>query len=150
MIRREQMVARRLRFSCLEPTRQSASAGVPFYSKRGGVHMRYCKLCAYAFLVLLILLAGCQSPDDSPRTTTPQEQASAQNTQVHPTVSAVASEGQDGQWNVVHQMQVEHRPKFAAFMDQEFGITGCSDNPATVHYTSDGGQSWTRAENIEG
>ena len=112
--------------------------------------MGYRKLCAFAFTVFLILLAGCQSPDDSPRTTTPQERASAKNTQIHPTVSAVASEGQDGQWNVVDQMQVEHRATFAAFMNQEFGVAGCSGHPPEIYYTSDGGQSWTRSENAPG
>lgn len=112
--------------------------------------MGYCKLCAFAFPVLLILLSGCQSPDDSPRTATPQEQTSAQDTQVHPTVSAVASEGQDGQWIVVNKMQVEHNVTFVAFMNQEFGVTGCSGHPPTIHYTSDGGQSWTSSEDVQG
>ena len=111
--------------------------------------MRYCKLYAFAFPVLLILLSGCQ-PDDSPRTTTPQELTSAQNTQVHPTVSAVALAGQDGQWIVANQMQVEHSVTFVAFLNQEFGVTGCSGHPPTIYYTSDGGQSWISSENVSG
>jgi hypothetical protein len=90
--------------------------------------MRYRKLCTFVFSVLLVLPAGCQSPDDSPRTATPQEQA---------------------RWNVVYQMQVEREVSIAAFMDQESGFTVWCGNPATMHYTSDGGQSWTRSEHIQ-
>jgi hypothetical protein len=35
-------------------------------------------------------------------------------------------------------------------VNQEFGITGCSGHPPTIHCTSDGGQSWTRSDDIPG
>lgn len=48
-------------------------------------------------------------------------------------------------------MQVEQKATFAAFTNEEFGITGGLPQEAnTVYITSDEGQSWIRSETFTG
>jgi photosystem II stability/assembly factor-like uncharacterized protein len=99
-------------------------------------------LCTIS-LVLVILLVGCQSPDLVPSDTDIAEQANGQVSQVPPTVVPVSTEEPSEAWQIVKQIQPEHRPKYAAFMNELFGVTGCGQI-GRPSFTADGGQSWTQ------
>lgn len=101
------------------------------------------------FLVLLLLLVACQTPADEPSAA--QEQASVTDTTAPPTeapeeaatlIPPTATEEPAEPWQLVKQVQQEHNPSFAAFMNPEFGMTGCVGEIATLYLTLDGGQSW--------
>ena len=84
-----------------------------------------------AFLVLLcIALAGC-----APAAT--------------PTAAPTAAE-QQYRWEVVLQTEVTQPVRMAAFLDENFGLTGGSDSAGRAHVTTDGGQTWTLAESSAG
>jgi photosystem II stability/assembly factor-like uncharacterized protein len=110
--------------------------------------MGYWKHCAIACAVVLILLAGCQT-SDTPERTNQQEEANIQDSQIHPTDTIETREKREDPWQVVHQ--VEKKQSVAAFMNHEFGITGCSGgfNQQTF-YTSNGGRSWMESETNPG
>lgn len=77
-------------------------------------------ICISLLTLLSILLIGCTAPADPA-----------------PVVLG-------GEWKVVLQVKVEQPVRMAAFLDEDFGLTGGASNRAYV--TTDGGQAWTMAE----
>ena len=48
-------------------------------------------------------------------------------------------------WEIVRQLEVEHRTTVVGFHDESFGIT--VGYAGAVYYTVDGGETWTKANN---
>jgi hypothetical protein len=63
----------------------------------------------------------------------------------------VPAEESQAQWAaVVPQPKVGQKVRMAAFLDENFGVTGGAGNVGKAHYTSDGGQTWTMADSSGG
>lgn len=56
----------------------------------------------------------------------------------------------DSPWKIVRQVRVKQPTRMAAFLDESFGVTGGAGDQGKVHYTTDGGQTWTLAESSGG
>jgi photosystem II stability/assembly factor-like uncharacterized protein len=109
------------------------------------------KNIAIACAMVLILLAGCQTSDDTPESINQQEETNIQDPQIDPTDTIDTQEKPDGPWHVVSQMQFEYRNNLVAFMNHEFGIRGnTGGRDRKIYYTSNGGQSWAGSENNPG
>jgi photosystem II stability/assembly factor-like uncharacterized protein len=94
------------------------------------------------FILLLILfLAACQSSASTPPESSALQAAGAPATPVQVTATAVPPEEPADRWQIVRQIQPEHRPKYAAFLNETFGVTGCGQI-GRPSFTADGGQSW--------
>ncbi len=105
-------------------------------------------LSSIAILLFVLFLAACQSEDPAAEETAVQESAlpetaGAQTTPVPPTVAPDPTAEPSDTWQIVKKIQPEHQPKYAAFMNELFGVTGCGQI-GRPSFTSDGGQSWTQ------
>jgi hypothetical protein len=91
-------------------------------------------------VILSGAIAGC-----APGSTDPEDGAGniaeATNTAPAPTVQAA------GRWEIVLEKRIEQPLRIAAFLDKTFGLTGGPSEPGMAHYTTDGGQTWTMADN---
>lgn len=93
-------------------------------------------------ILVSILLAGCASATSSPPAETSQVEVEASATTTAATPSQVQD---DGRWEVILQTEGEKPMRMAAFLDENTGYTS-GPQANKVHYTSDGGQTWTKAE----
>ncbi len=100
-------------------------------------------LSGITILLLIVLLSACQSSNTEPADGFTQETTSAQAAQAQPTNTAVLTEEPSEAWQIVRQLQPDHKPKYAAFMNESFGVTGCGQI-GRPSFTNDGGQSWTQ------
>ena len=55
-----------------------------------------------------------------------------------------------GEWQVAFQTKVEQPVRMGAFLDETFGVTGGFSGAGKAHYTTDGGGTWTMAEDSGG
>jgi photosystem II stability/assembly factor-like uncharacterized protein len=55
-----------------------------------------------------------------------------------------------GEWKVVHQAEAKQPARMVAFLDETFGVTGGFSGAGKAHYTTDGGETWTMAEDSGG
>ena len=55
-----------------------------------------------------------------------------------------------GEWEVAFQASVEQPVRMAAFLDETLGVTGGFSGAGKAHYTTDGGATWTMAEDSGG
>ena len=56
-----------------------------------------------------------------------------------------------GQWEVVvPQTNFGEKLRVAAFLNENFGITGGAGDVGKAHYTPDGGKNWTTADSSGG
>ena len=56
-----------------------------------------------------------------------------------------------GQWEViVPQTNFGEKLRVAAFLNENFGITGGAGDIGKAHYTSDGGKNWATADSSGG
>ena len=86
----------------------------------------------------IFLLMGCRSTDVSAPSATPSL------VPIHAT--AVPTQAVDAdQWQVISQIEVTHPTTIAGFLNDTFGITAGPDGE--THYTTDGGKTWTKANN---
>jgi len=53
-------------------------------------------------------------------------------------------------WELVYEMDIPQGVRMAAFIDQNFGLTGGPDSTGKAHITQDGGKTWTAAGNSSG
>jgi photosystem II stability/assembly factor-like uncharacterized protein len=96
-----------------------------------------------AISLLVLFLASCQSSNPAPADSAEPEKAGAPATQIQPTATAVPAEEPTDRWQIVRQIQPDHQPKYAAFMNDIVGVTSCGQI-GRPSFTSDGGQSWTQ------
>ena len=91
--------------------------------------------------LIIALLSACQSADEVSPTITAEETAVAQASLLPPTETPEPTAVPADQWQVVAQLKPEHEPKYAAFINELFGVTGCGKD-GRPFFTADGGQSW--------
>ncbi len=112
---------------------------------------------SFVVLVLsLALLVGCASgPTPTPTAvvpvapTEPPVPATLVPTEPPATATVLPTEEvvqvEYGPWEIVLQTEVEQPTRMAAFLDENFGVTGGAAGPGKAHYTADGGNTWTKA-----
>ncbi|MCP4598959.1 MAG: hypothetical protein GY847_00185 [Proteobacteria bacterium] len=95
--------------------------------------------------LFLALLVGCASGT----TPTPPAVVEVAPTEPPATAMDVSTEevaaDENGPWEVVFHTEVEQPTRMAAFLDENFGVTGGAAGPGKAHYTADGGKTWTQA-----
>jgi hypothetical protein len=92
------------------------------------------------------LLLGCQAPDAAPVESAAAEVTNAVDTEAPVLESEVAPEEPYEPWQVVKEMEIEHKPTFAAFSDELIGATDCGMDNYAPSFTADGGNSWVRPD----
>jgi len=97
-----------------------------------------------SLLALLVPLTGCNAPAATmpPAASTPATAAAL-------TATAAPAESASP-WEVVLQTRVKQPVRMAAFLDETFGLTGGPDYAGRAQHTTDGGQTWTMAEDSAG
>jgi photosystem II stability/assembly factor-like uncharacterized protein len=100
-------------------------------------------LSGITILFLVIFLAACQPSASTPPESSMLETADTPVTQLQAKATAVPTEEPTDRWQIIRQIQPEHRPKYAAFLNETFGVTGCG-HIGRPSFTADGGQSWTQ------
>jgi hypothetical protein len=100
------------------------------------------------FLVLIVLLLlmvmGC-----APAATPPPDTAASDQTE-ETAVEAPPQAEEDTAWEVVLQKELEQPARMAAFLNEEFGLTGGPGDPGKASFTIDEGQTWTQADDSLG
>jgi len=95
-------------------------------------------------LLLITLLLGCQSqPDEPVESANPgaEQPLDPSESEVESSTVPEPSAEPSAAWQIVKQIQPEHKPKYAAFMNELFGATGCGEK-FVPSFTADGGQTW--------
>jgi len=112
----------------------------------------YHRMIVMFILALLFAwtLSGCSSPatqapepTQAPAPTQPPAPTST-TAPVMDTATPVVVED-TGPWELIIKTTVEQPVRMAAFMDENFGVTGGADSTGQAYYTTDGGASWTRS-----
>lgn len=99
-------------------------------------------------LILLVFLAGCTSPvanEPAPEAGQPVEPVQYQPTPVPPADLEIHDEKTG--WELVREMKIERQVRMAAFLNENFGLTGGPNTPGIARTTKDGGANWTVAGN---
>lgn len=107
--------------------------------------MKQVKYLGALALLLASLLAACCMPTTQPAPTEPPPAATEP-----PADTKVPTEEASGSWEAVLDLEVEQTLRMAAFLDGKVGYTGGEATEGRVHYTTDGGQTWTMAESSGG
>ena len=105
-----------------------------------------CYLCRIVILLFLLLFSGCREAEAEPPENAPDApvEVSAQQVETtEPTATVQPATTPSEQWQIIKELRPEHKPKYAAFMNELFGITGCGSN-IQPSFTADGGQTWNR------
>lgn len=90
--------------------------------------MKSTRFFIFTGLLALLFSAGCTQPE--------------------PEVSATENQRE---WKLVEpRPNVEQKVRMAAFLDDNFGVTGGAGAFGKVHYTTDGGRTWTISETSGG
>lgn len=96
-------------------------------------------------LLIMIVAAGC-----TPAATPPPPTATLPPPTDPPATTTPMEAKDNSPWKIVHQIEVEQPMRMAAFLDANFGLTGGFSDPGKAHYTTDGGQTWTKADTSGG
>ena len=111
--------------------------------------MKYVNIFILLIMLVALLIAGCTSaatpaPVDKPA------QAPAADTPPAPAQAVAAPAKVDSPWQVVLEKEVKQGMRMAAFLDENFGLTGGPDTPGKAQYTTDGGKLRTMADTSGG
>lgn len=103
-------------------------------------------LIVLAFLSLGVLVSCAQA--SAPSSTTPADSQSpaidaTDAPDLEPTEPTQAE--QSSSWQTLQEMKVKHKTTVAGFLNDQFGLT--AGYAGEIHYTTDGGKTWPRAEN---
>jgi hypothetical protein len=105
--------------------------------------MKHAKFLVLLALLLLMVI-GC-----APTATPPPDTATPDQTEV--TAAEAPAEVEEAPaWEVVLQKELEQPARMAAFLNEEFGLTGGPGDPGKASYTTDGGQTWPQADSSLG
>jgi hypothetical protein len=110
--------------------------------------MKYIRVFMFLMVLVALLIAGCTSAAVPPPAGEPAE-APAADVPSAPT-EAAAPATDDSPWQVVLDIEVEQPMRMAAFLDENFGLTGGADNAGKAQYTTNGGEIWTMADTSGG
>jgi hypothetical protein len=95
-------------------------------------------------LLLLTSLIGC-APSATPAP------AAAVDAEVKAETTATPALAQaEGRWEVMLETEIEQPVRMGAFLNETFGVTGGATGAGRAHYTTDGGQTWTKADSSGG
>ncbi|RPI24447.1 MAG: hypothetical protein EHM70_21295, partial [Chloroflexota bacterium] len=95
------------------------------------------------------LLAGCASPTTQVPAPTQPPAPTPTQAPPPPTDTPVVFETLEP-WELIFEKDVDHPVRMAAFIDQNFGLTGGANMEGQAHLTTDGGQTWTQGTNSSG
>ncbi|MBN1995722.1 MAG: hypothetical protein JW953_23745 [Anaerolineae bacterium] len=98
--------------------------------------MKYTRVFMFLIVLVALLIAGCASAAAPPAADEPAE--------------APAAAPNDSPWQVVLDIEVEQPMRMAAFLDENFGLTGGADTAGKAQYTTNGGEIWTMADTSGG
>jgi len=109
--------------------------------------MKTIRILIFLMVLVALLMVGCTSaatpaPADKPA------QAPAADTPSAPAQAAPAKA--DSPWQVVFEKEAKQPKRLAAFLDENFGLTGGPDSGGKAQYTTDGGKIWTMADTSSG
>ncbi len=105
-----------------------------------------CYLFRITILLFFLILSSCQEPAAGPLDNdleAPAESSAEQADTLEPTATAKPTTMPSAKWQIIKELQPEHQPKYAAFMNELFGVTGCGTN-IQPSFTADGGQTWNQ------
>jgi photosystem II stability/assembly factor-like uncharacterized protein len=120
--------------------------------------MKTIKVVILLMALVALLIAGCTSAATLPPADKPAPTPAA-NTPPPPTQAAAAPAKADSPWQVVLEKEVKQSLSRAAFLNENFGLTGGyynivlaggADTTGKVQYTTDGGKMWTMADTTTG
>jgi hypothetical protein len=98
------------------------------------------KQTKYLSVLALLLIGGMVGCTPAPTAPPPMPTELPADTAV-PTPAEEASS-----WEVIIQADIEQPVRMAAFLDNQVGFTGGPGADGTAQYTTDGGKTWTVAE----
>ncbi|MBN1219180.1 MAG: hypothetical protein JXM69_09640 [Anaerolineae bacterium] len=109
--------------------------------------MKYARVFIFLMVLVSLLVAGCASAAAPPPADEPVEAPTA-DVPSAPTEAAPATD--DSPWQIVLDIEVEQPMRMAAFLDENFGLTGGADTAGKAQYTTNGGEIWTMADTSGG
>lgn len=95
-------------------------------------------ICSWTLILLIlpVLMVGCVP-------VVPPSPATATHTGAEATAILPPTQTEDAGWEVILQVDVGHPTIAAEFLDEAFGVT--VGDSSELDYTTDGGQTWSRA-----
>jgi photosystem II stability/assembly factor-like uncharacterized protein len=117
-----------------------------FMEKKGT--MRYTRIFIFLMILVSVSITGCATTVSS--TSSEVSQVEVDSATMAEAEAAPSQAEESGAWEVVLQTEVEQPVRMAAFLDENFGLTGGANSAGRVHVTTDGGQAWTMAESSLG
>jgi photosystem II stability/assembly factor-like uncharacterized protein len=94
-------------------------------------------------LSMTLVIAGCAKPARSEDITPSPALTEEETTTPDPTPASEPTP--EPEWTVVNDLKVDHPTYSEGFLNENYGIT--VGYVGEIHYTTDGGQTWPRAEN---
>ncbi|MBH1939650.1 hypothetical protein I5677_01930 [Mobilitalea sibirica] len=88
-----------------------------------------------------------EGDDTSVHTDTVQE---VDETEDNSDTDIAATTKPQGTWNMILETEVTQTVRMAAFLDENIGVTGGFSSTGKLHYTTDGGKTWTKNEESGG
>lgn len=106
--------------------------------------MKYLMKSCIVLALLLVLTVSCAptpATPAAPAQTEPEPEPSATDVPVQAEENTL--------WEAVLETEVDQSMRIAAFLDQNFGLTGGAGSPGRAQLTNDG-ETWTLAESSLG
>ena len=92
----------------------------------------------FCFLLFLLLLATCTSVEEPPQEKTGLVMPPTENTSVEEEVTEP--------WQIIKQLDLEFKPTYVAFMDENVGVTNYGIENHGPSFTENGGETWIQPD----
>ena len=112
--------------------------------------MKYVRGFILLMMLTALLIAGCSTSAATPAPADKPVQAPAADVPPTPAEAAAAPAKVDSPWQVVLEKEVKQGMRMAAFLDENFGLTGGPNSEGKAQYTTNGGEAWTMADTSGG
>ena len=109
--------------------------------------MKYIGAFILFIMLAALLIAGCST---SAATPAPADKPALAAEVPSAPPAAAAQTKDDSPWQVVFEKEAKQPKRLAAFLDENFGLTGGPDSGGKAQYTTDGGKIWTMADTSSG
>ncbi len=106
------------------------------------------KRIAMCFVLSALLLTGCAKPN-AQATSVPQEDK-GQSNEVPAPEEVIQDSQPQVSWEMVYEREARQPIRMAGFLNETFGISGGATGEGRAHYSSDGGETWTKSEGSGG
>jgi hypothetical protein len=110
--------------------------------------MKCTRICIFLMILVSVLIAGCATMASSTSSEVSQVEADSATKVEEEAAPSQAEES--GAWELVLQKEVEQPVRMPAFLNETFGVTGGGTGAGKTHYTTDGGETWTKSEDSGG